>query len=116
MNDLDGAAVDAFADDLGVEAAHGGVAVVGLESGGEGGGSVDPDPAASVGPEQRLAQAFDEEPVGLGLRMGVFEHGRAVVEDRSVGLFESDDDGDLGLGGEGAAGQGGRPESGIEDG
>jgi hypothetical protein len=116
VDDFDGAAVDALANDLGVEASDGGVAVVGLESGGDGGGAVDPETSAAVGPQQCLAQAFDEEPVGLGLGMGIFEDGGAVVKDGAVGLFEGNEDGDLGLSSKGSASEGGWPESGIENG
>ena len=89
---------------------------MGLESGDEGGGAIDPEASAAVGPEEGLAEAFDEEPVGLGLGMGIFEDGRTVVKDGAVSLFEGDEHGDLGLGGKGAASEGGGPESRIENG
>jgi hypothetical protein len=116
VDDFDGAAVDALANDLGVEASDGGVAVMGLESGDEGGGAVDPEASAAVGPQQCLAEAFNEEPVGLCLGMGIFEDGGAVVKDGAVGLFECDEDGDFGLSTKGSASEGGGPESRIENG
>ena len=120
-DDFDGMVVDAFADEVGIEAAGGGVAEVAGELIGQGWRAVEVDAPAAAAPEEEFYEAFEGGEVADGGGVGGGENFGGVVGDGAVGLFEGEEDGDgaaggVGGGAEGVLGKDGGAEDGIEQG
>lgn len=117
VDDFEGFFVDAFAHDVGVELAGGGVGVVGAELVGEFARAVEVDAVAAAGPEEEFGEPFDVEGVGRGERMVGGGDDGLVMEEGAVGLFDGEGDGNSAGAeslAEGACGEGGGAEAGVE--
>ena len=88
-HDLDRVIVDALADDLGVEAAVRGVAIIRPQSFRHAGRRVEMDPEPAVRPQRELDQALEHREVRVGrFGIGARQQGRRQARDRAVLLLE----------------------------
>ena len=91
-DDLDRMIENPPADEVGIKPARGCRDIVRRERGGKFRRSVDVNPPSAPGPEEKLHQSFDVRVVRRGMRMRGGQYRRFEMEDRAIGLFESEPD------------------------
>ena len=119
LHDLQRMIEDELADEVGVESAGLGLAVMTRQSRRQRFRTVDVDAPAAPRPQQELDEALDVSHVGRRLRMGLGQDLCLEVKDRAVGLLESDPHGNrtpraVNETAKCPHGENGRPEAGIE--
>jgi hypothetical protein len=110
-DDREGALVNPFAHDVGIESARGRFLEISLQPRAQVRRPVKINAEAAAGPEQEFEQPFQVEKIASGRRVMGRKDVFGEMKNRAVRLFQSDANGHGGLGRERAAGQRGRAKA-----